>query len=95
MTLPEVREAMFELAKKLSDAGLTGFASGLTQLAEETRRRSPIQRAAATARPITPAIRKEVRRTARAHPDWSLRKIGQHCGVDQGRVSEILRGYRR
>jgi predicted transcriptional regulator len=32
---------------------------------------------------------------AEQHPDWTEQRIAQECGVkNQGRVSEVLAGYR-
>src|SRR5277367_3271288 len=44
---------------------------------------------------MTPAVRAHIIATAAAHPDWSQQEIAVHCGVNAGRVSEVLHGKRR
>lgn len=95
MKLPDVREELHKLASDLDAAGLGLVGQRLAYLAEQTRRRSPLKRAEPRAKPITDETKKRIRDTAAAHPAWSLREIGRHVGVDQGRVSEVLRGFRQ
>ena len=86
-TIPEIRERLLELARK---HGLPELA----ELAEETRRRYHGRHAPTRAIKITPALRERVRDYAQRHPKMHMRLIGQHFGIDQGRVSEILFGKR-
>jgi hypothetical protein len=95
MRLPDIREEMHKLAHDIAAAGLREKADRLAYLAEETRRRSPLKRAPPRARMMTEEVKALVRQTARDNPGMSLREIGRKCGVDQGRVSEVLRGFRQ
>ena len=83
MRLPEVREAMHSMADRLEAKGEAAEAVSLRKLAEETRRRSPIARAARTAKQVTPAKVAEVWDCWTRHPDWTFRRIGYETGVDQ------------
>ncbi len=95
MKLPDVREEMHKMASDLQTMGLGKFATKLAKLAEETRRRSPVKRAPPRANSMTDEVKELIRRTARDYPHASLREIGRRCNVDQGRVSEVLRGFRQ
>jgi hypothetical protein len=66
----------------------------LRSLAEETKRRPPVRRSGPRAGAVTPDIQERIRQTAKAHPALSLHEIGVACGVNQGRVSEVLAGFR-
>lgn len=94
MKLPDVRAQLLALAADIEAAGLAEKAQALRQLAEETRRRRPVKRARAHAHKMTKVVADRIRSTARQHPDWSNRRIGLYCGVDGGRVSEVLAGFR-
>lgn len=93
--LPDVRNELHVLAADIEAAGLSVEAGKLRRLAEETRRRRPVKRAPSRARRITAEVVRAIRDVARSQPDWSNRKIGQTCGVDGGRVSEVLAGRRK
>ncbi|WP_152049035.1 hypothetical protein [Aureimonas psammosilenae] len=95
MKLPEIRAALLVLAGDIEGRGLEAQAGKLRVLAEETKRRPPVRRAPARARAVTPDLEDRIRETAGAHPSWSLHEIGAACGVNQGRVSEVLAGFRR
>lgn len=95
MKLPDIRQEMHRIAHDLAVAGLSENAKRLAELAEETRRRPAVKRAPPNARAMTDEVRARIRATYRAHPDWTHRAIGSHCGVDGGRVSEVLAGFRQ
>lgn len=87
MTIPEIRDRLHVLADELR-------CEELHHLAEATRRRRPTRVAPVKSRPIDPAVRKEMRAYAAAHPDAHQRDIGQLFNLNAGRVSESLRGKR-
>lgn len=94
MRLPEIRDRLHVLADDLAAAGMGDKAATLRTLADETKRRRAVRRA----RPklaMTDQTRDRIRDVARAFPDWSMFEIGRACGVNQGRVSEVLAGFRR
>jgi len=95
MKLPDIRQELHKIAHDLAVAGLSENAKRLAYLAEQTKRRSPVKRAAPRAKMMTDEVRARVQETARIHPGWSNREIGLHCGVDGGRVSEVLAGFRQ
>lgn len=67
----------------------------LSKLAEQLRRRPPKSIAPDHSRPMTDELREEIRAYAEAHPEASQLTIGNRFGVNPGRVSETLRGFRR
>jgi hypothetical protein len=83
MRLPEVAARLEELGKEIS------------QLSKMIARRKPIRKAEPTSTPMSPDLARDIRAFARQHPTMSQLKIGQKFGVNQGRVSEALRGKRR
>lgn len=95
MKLPDVREEMHKLASDLDAAGLGLVGQRLAYLAEQTRRRSPKKRAEPRAKPMTEATKERIRQVAKANPGWANREVALAVGVDGGRVSEVLRGFRQ
>jgi hypothetical protein len=58
-------------------------------------RRKPLSVASVQSDPMDLAKRIQILQTRQAHPDWTQQKIGAHCNVIAGRVSEVLRGKRK
>lgn len=81
--IPQIRDEMHELADKHN-------IPRLHELAEETRRKPPVTRAAPRSRKMTPALRREIIHVHRQHPDWTQQQIAVAVGVIAGRVSETL-----
>lgn len=81
LTIPEIRDRMKLLAKELMF------------LAEATRRRTG-RRTKVRSKPITEYMKKKIRRLATKYPSASHQMIAGWCRVNQGRVSEVLRGKR-
>ena len=88
MRLPEVASRLRELATEL-------HCNELNDLADETARRAPRQRAPVTSVPMNDTLRKKIKATKAAEPHLSQVEIGRRFGVNPGRVSETLRGKRR
>lgn len=95
MRLPEIRDRLHVLADDLAAAGMGDKAATLRTLADETKRRRAVRRTRAKAHLVTDQTRDRIHTLARANPDWSMFEIGEACGVNQGRVSEVLAGFRR
>ena len=92
-TIPEIRELIAELtdeSKRLARRQLY-IAGKISQLAEETRRRT-YDRAPVSSRRITPAIRASVRLMVADFPHMSHQEIATAHEINLGRVSEILHG---
>jgi hypothetical protein len=88
MTIPQIRERLLELA---GEHDLPELAA----LAEETRRRSPAKRKApTTSRPLTHGVVVGIRAYAASHPDVSQQQLAEIFHVNNGRISEALRGKR-
>lgn len=88
LTIPQIRNRLYELAVELR-------CPELARLAGETYRRRPIRKAPAKTIRITERVCECVRGMARDYPSMPYRDIGRfNGGIDGGRVSEILHGYR-
>lgn len=89
MTIPEIRARLRAKAQETGDPELA-------MLADELRRRPPNVRARRpTSRKMTPQVQAEIMALAAKHPDWSNQDIAVAVGVNAGRVSETLNGYRQ
>lgn len=86
MRIPEIADRLREVAAEQDLPELAG-------LADELRRR-PSQRAPARSRPMTYALQNEIRDLRAANPRMPQADIARLCGVNQGRVSEVLKGKR-
>lgn len=95
MTIPEVRDRLYELADEHAGSAL---GAELHSLADNLwRRRSSRSRTAGErveSRPMTPQLAAWIRGYAERNPDETELAIGIHFGVNQGRVSEALYGKR-
>lgn len=87
MTIPEVRERLYELADELHQPELK-------QLADELRRHYHGHRAPAISRHLDKDLSVQIREYVREHPDETMHLVGVHFKVNQGRVSEALFGKR-
>mgnify|MGYP006269736767 CR=1 FL=1 len=64
-------------------------------LLKHMTRRKPVRKALPEHRTMTPAIKRQIRAYAKAHPAMSYTKIGRVFHVNAGRVSEAIAGKRR
>ncbi len=87
MRIVDIQARLRELA---ASTGITELAD----LAQQLKRRRPARRAATQSAPMSDELRRQIISHAGSHPDWPMHKIGQHFNVNQGRVSEALRGRR-
>jgi hypothetical protein len=88
MTVPEVRDRLYAMADayRLPE---------LRHLADQLHRRKPARpKARAQSPTMTPALVEAIRLYADIHPGMSEHRIGIVFGVNQGRVSEALSGFR-
>lgn len=89
MTVPEVRDRLYEMSEiyRMPE---------LRQLADQLWRRRPGRKPVRPqSRRVTPELREAIREFARGHPGMPEDRIGDHFGVNQGRVSEALFGFRK
>jgi hypothetical protein len=88
MTIPQIRERLIQLSVEHD-------LPELVLLAEETRRRPPVKvKAPATSRPLTHGVVIGIRAYASQHPTASHQQLAEIFHVNNGRVSEALRGKR-
>jgi hypothetical protein len=86
-TIPEIRARMHELA---DEHGIPE----LHDLAEETRRRSPLRRAKPRWPRLTDEVKQQVREMFAARPELGVRELADHFRTSIGRISEAVRGFR-
>ena len=86
MRIPEIADRLRELATVYEDPELD-------TLADELRRR-PAQRGSRSARSMSDQLADEIRAFRRQHPGVSQVEISRRFQVNQGRVSEVLKGKR-
>jgi hypothetical protein len=92
-TIPEIRERVAQIGRGLRGGVAPDLGLELMELAEAMKRRSPIRRAKRRMS-LTDADMCKVETYAAGHSDASYHEIGIACGVNAGRVSEILAGKR-
>lgn len=98
MTIPECRDALLSIANSLAvkkTTDCTDEVRGIRMIVKELMRRSPVRRTRVKALPSTASLRSQIRAYAKAHPDMNNRDIAAMYGVDGGRVSEALAGFRK
>jgi hypothetical protein len=104
MKIPAVREELEDLALQLKaqeGRNWKTVARKMEGLVPELKRRSPKRRAKVKnaegrkRNPLSREQKQEIALFAKTHPDWMLQEIGTKFGVNQGRVSEIIAGFRK
>lgn len=88
LTVPEVRDRLYQLADELGS-------TELRRLADNLWRRRPGRQTRAQSRAVTPELVTAIREFAADHPSMTEHQIGVRFGVNQGRVSEALFGFRK
>lgn len=88
MKLPDVQIELFGIERQLK-----ALARKLAYLNREISRRKG-HKGPISSRPVTPAIIKEVWRLYK-RGYMSQQQIAEHLGINNGRVSEIIRGKRK
>ena len=90
MTLPEIQLQLRKIALLMGSLQIY-----VNDLADEMQRRKPTRRSKPTSAPMTPELKRSIKATAAANPEWSYTKIANKHKVNSGRVSEVLRGKRK
>lgn len=93
-TIPQVRTELTELASNLRSEGNRGTAIRINNLVKHMFRRPSVRRAAKESVVFTPAVAREIRSYAAAHPASSYKRMAARFNVTIGRVSEALAGRR-
>lgn len=88
MRIPEIRDRMHALA---DEHGLPE----LHDLAEHTRRRSPIRRAPPRWPKLAENQKAAVREAFSANPSIGVRELADRFATSIGRISEAIRGFRQ
>jgi hypothetical protein len=89
MTIPEIRSRLYEIAV---EEGLPEVATLADQMWRRRPGRDPVH---PVSRRMTDELRDQIREYATLHPDEPEDRVGMRFGVNQGRVSEALFGFRR
>jgi hypothetical protein len=95
--IPEVRAEMLECAALIrAGVGPSGeeMAHVLEAWVEELKRRPAVSRTTPRSRPMSKAVRESILILRAQHPFWSHHQIAEAAGVNMGRVSEVLAGFR-
>lgn len=101
MRIPDIQKRLEEIQKRIEEAAYEEGLYELVDLSNEARslirqlsRRSPEKVAEQTSAPCGPEKREAIRRYAAHHQGMTQLEIGRVFNVNQGRVSEALRGFR-
>lgn len=94
MRLPEAREELRAVIQELAAEGREELLARLFPVlnAMYRRRRAPERKP--IAKPMTPELRAQIRAFANDYPELTQLQIGNHFGVNPGRVSEAVYGKR-
>lgn len=87
MKIPEVADRLRSIA---AEAGI----DELRRLADELRRRPAGRKARPSSEPMTDRLAQQIRAYRRANPSLSQVEISRRFAVNQGRISEVLKGKR-
>lgn len=89
MTVPEVRDRLYQLADILGSTELHRLADNLWRR-KPGRRKAPV-----SAQHLSPELAAAIREYAGNNPKMTEHQISILFGVNQGRVSEALFGHRK
>lgn len=90
MTLPECRKALTKITLRLPDP----LKAEVLDIVEQMKRRPAVRKTSAKSQPITPELRENILRYAARNPNASQGEMGAVFGVNSGRVSEAMAGFR-
>lgn len=101
MRIPDVQKRLEEIQKRIEEISyeeglydLLDLARELLDLTSQLSRRSVGGKAPNSSAPCGPEKREAIRRYKAHHPTMTQLEIGRVFNVNQGRVSEALRGFR-
>src|SRR3954464_3712880 len=98
-TIPDNQKKLRLLAQELEDPdrtlSLADIAWYIRFITKDLSRRPYIRLAPAQAKPMTPALRLQLRDAALADPTETYQSISERFGVTAGRVSEAVAGKRK
>ncbi len=87
MTIPQIADRLRQIASQTGNEELRSLASQLA-------RRRPVRKAERVSQPMTDELADEIRSYAAEHPKTPQSLIALAFGLNQGRISEALRGKR-
>lgn len=98
-TIPEIRARLHELAGEIiklapPQSPLARYGLELRELADETKRRSPIRRARKRRAPLTEEQELSICNYFMLHPDASYHEASIALNINTARISEVLAGKR-
>ena len=98
-TIPKNQKTMHALIDEivlptLFPRPMLDICSDLRACVLDLSRRPRFTRAPTVSRPVTPAIKAQMRDLHERNPDMTYQQIAVVLGIDKGRVSEVLAGKR-
>lgn len=95
LTIPQVRAHIDYVLGHLTSMKPAQVEAELKFIKSNLFRRKHGRVAPPRSKSMTPAIAANIRHYAAAHPSASHQQIANACGVNPGRVSEVLNGKRK
>jgi hypothetical protein len=93
MTIPEIREELFEIADCIQESEPEAAAK-IRMLAEETKRRPAVRKTPVRSAKFDADMRSKIKERARFLPGASEVELAREFNVNPGRISEALAGVR-
>lgn len=87
--IPLARERLQKLADRVPF-----IRPAINMIMEDLHREPCARKTAPSSTPMTAQLAAAIRQYANAHPDMPNQAIGEHFGVNAGRVSEAIHGLR-
>jgi hypothetical protein len=99
MKLDEVQAELRVIAYGLKqplllELPLAEIGKRLDHLADQISRRKAVRKAPPRSRSLTPEMKRQIAEEVRANPDKTYHQIAMRWGVNAGRVSEAVAGFR-
>lgn len=92
-TIPQCRDALLEIANK-ELMHEPDIADAIREIVMDMYRRPPVRRAPPKQKSLDPQLKAEIVEYVDQHPDETYADIAHLFGVNSGRVSEAVAGFR-
>lgn len=88
MRIPEIQQRLLEISEETDNEEIRELAFALS-------RRKSFHRAQPTSEKMTDELKSSIRSFVRSNPGMPQTKVATMFNVNPGRISEVMRGYRR